>query len=37
MIRVGKDLEDHLVPTPLPLTRRSSNRPGCPKPSSSWT
>ena len=29
MVRVGRDLKDHLVPTALPWTGTSSTRPGC--------
>ena len=29
IIRVGRDLKDHLVPTPLPWAATSSTRPGC--------
>ena len=29
MVRVGRDLKDHLVPAPLPLAGTSSTRPGC--------
>ena len=41
MACVGRDLNDHLIPTPLPLSRfptaRSSTRPGCPRPQpNSW-
>ena len=29
MVRVGRDLKDHLLPTPLPWAGTSSTRPGC--------
>ena len=32
MVWVGKDLIDHLVPTPLPWAGPSATRPGCSKP-----
>jgi len=28
MVWVGRDLKDHLVPTPLPRAETSSTRPG---------
>jgi len=36
MVWVGRDLEDHLVPTPLPGARTPSTRPGCSKPHPTW-
>ena len=36
MVWVGRDLKDHLVPTPLPWTGTPSTRPGCPKPHPTW-
>ena len=36
MVWVGRDLIDHLVPTPLPRAGTPSTRPGCPKPHSTW-
>ena len=36
MVWVGRDLEDHLVPSPLPWTETPSTRPGCSKPHSTW-
>lgn len=32
MVCVEKDLQDHLVPTPLAMDREMSTRPGCSKP-----
>jgi len=34
MLRVGRDLKDHLVPTPLPWA--SSTRPGCSELHPTW-
>jgi len=31
MVRSGRDLKDHLVPTPLPWAGTSSTRSGCSK------
>jgi len=36
MVWDGKDLIDHLVPTPLPWAGTPSTRPGCSKPRPSW-
>jgi len=36
MVWVGRDLKDHLIPTPLPWAGTSSTRPGCPKPHPAW-
>lgn len=32
MAWVGRDLTDHLLPTPLPWARTPATRPGCIKP-----
>jgi len=32
MVWVGRDLKDHLVPTPPPWAGTPSTRPGCSKP-----
>ena len=39
MVRVGRDLKDHLVPTPLPWAGTSPTRPGCSElhPACLWT
>jgi len=36
MVWVGRDLIDHLVPTPLPWAGTRSTRPGCSKPCPAW-
>ena len=36
MERVGRDLEDHLVPTPLPWAGTSSTGPGCSELHPTW-
>ena len=36
MVWVGRNLKDHLVPTPLPWTGTSSTRPGCSEPHPTW-
>jgi len=36
MVWVGKDLNDHLVPTPLPGAGTPSTRPGYSKSHSTW-
>jgi len=36
MVWVGRDLKDHLVPTPLPWAGTPSTRPGCSKPHPTW-
>ena len=36
MVWVGKDLIDHLSPTPLPWAGTPSIRPGCSKPHPTW-
>jgi len=36
MVWVGKDLKDHLVPTPLPGAGTSSTRPGCSEFHPTW-
>lgn len=33
----GRDLKDHLLPTPLAQTGTLSTRPGCSKPHLAWT
>ncbi|GAB0189020.1 centromere protein C [Grus japonensis] len=37
MVWVGRDLKDHLVPTPLPWAGTPSTRPRCPKPHPTWS
>jgi len=32
MVWIGRDLKNHLVPTPLPWSGIPSARPGCSKP-----
>jgi len=36
MVRVGRDLKDHLVPTPLPWTGTSSTSPRCSELHPTW-
>jgi len=36
MVWVGRDLKDHLVPTPLPWAGAPSTRPGCSELHSNW-
>jgi len=36
MVWVGRDLKDHLVPTPLPWAGTPYTRPGCSKPCPTW-
>jgi len=36
MVSVGRDLKDHLVPTPLPSAGTSSTRPGCSELHPAW-
>jgi len=36
MVWVGRDLKDHLVPSPLPWTGTPFTRPGCSKPCPTW-
>jgi len=36
MIWIGRELTDHLVPTPLPWAGTPSTRPGCSKPCPAW-
>jgi len=36
MVKVGRDLKDHLVPTPLPSAGTSSTRPGCSELHPTW-
>ena len=36
MVWVGRDLKDHLVPTPLPWAGTPSTRPGCSKSHPAW-
>jgi len=36
MVWVGRDLIDHIIPTPLPWTGTRSTRPGCSEPCPAW-
>ena len=36
IVWVGRDLKDHLVPTPSPWAGTPSTRPGCSKPHPAW-
>jgi len=36
IVWVGRDLKDHLVPTPLPWAGTAYTRPGCSKPYPAW-
>ena len=36
MVWVGRDLKDHLVPTPLPWAGTLSAKSGCSKPHPTW-
>lgn len=36
MVWIGREFKDHLVPTPLPWTGKSSARPGWSKPCPTW-
>jgi len=36
MVWVGRDLTDHVVPTPLPWAGTPSARPGCSKLHPTW-
>jgi len=37
MVWVGRELRDHLVPTPLPQSGTPPTRPGCSKPHPTWS
>jgi len=36
VVWVGRDLKDHLIPTPLPWAGTPSTRPGCSEPHPTW-
>jgi len=36
MLWVGRDLKDHLVPTPMPWAGTPSTRPGCSELHPTW-